>query len=113
MKKGRNVKVGIVVALLLLVVGYAVVSATLSFNGTAKFKGDQTEFNKNIRFVADTDAAKHATIVSSIAGKTGTVNVSADGKTLTFTTPVLSVLNETATVNYYVENTGQYDAFCP
>ncbi len=109
MKKGKNAKVGIIVALLLLVVGFAAVSATLYFNGTATLKGNADEFDKNLRFVADTDEAKKATIVSSL-DKEGTVSVSTDGKTLTFTTPVLDVVNETVTVNYYVENRGQYDA---
>ncbi len=112
MKKGKSVKVGIVIALLLLVVGFAVITTTLNINGTAKFQGNASDFDKSIRFVADTDTAKHATIVSSMESKKddGTVSVSSDGKTLTFTTPVLDTVNETATVSYYVENRGQYDA---
>lgn len=111
MKKSKNAKVGIIVALLLLVVGFAAVSAVLNLNGTINFTGNQDEFNENLVFVADTDEDKHATISESSLGKTGgTVNVSPDGKTLTFTTPVLDMVNETVTVSYYVENRGQYNA---
>lgn len=110
MKKGKSVKVGIVIALLLLVVGFAAVSATLDFDGKTTLKGNMTEFNENLRFVLDTDAAKHATIESSMEKEEGTVKVDATGKTLTFTTPVLDTVGETATVSYWVENRGQYDA---
>lgn len=110
MKKGKSVKAGIVIALLLLVVGFAVVSTTLNINGTAKLKGNDDEFAKSIRFVADTDETNKATISSSMEDKAGTVSVSADGKTLTFTTPVLDTKDETATVTYWVENVGDYNA---
>lgn len=113
MKKGKSVKVGIVIALLLLVVGYATVTAVLNINGTAKLKGNQSEFDANLRFVMDTDEAKHATIALSIdssATDQGEVSVGPKGKTLTFETPVLDVVGETATVTYWVENRGQYDA---
>ncbi len=111
MKKGKSVKAGIVIALLLLVVGFAAVSTTLNFNGTVQVKGNATEFDQNLRFVGDDDEAKHATIVGSMPEKEGsTVTVSKNGKTLTFTTPILNTVDETATVSYWVENRGQYDA---
>lgn len=108
MKKGKSVKVGIVVALLVLGVGFAVISTTLNMNGTANLKGNASEFNKSILFVKD--GAKAAKIEASIPEKTGAVTVSEDGKTLSFETPILDTVNETATVTYYIENRGPYDA---
>ena len=110
MKKGKSVKVGIVVALLLLIVGFAAVATKLTFNGTAQLQGNATEFDKNLRFVGDSDADKRATIVSSMNKEGITVQVSPNGKQLTFNTPVFDTVGETATVSYYVENRGQYDA---
>lgn len=110
MKQGKSVKLGIVIALFLLVVGFASVSASLAFNGTAKFQGNATDFDNNIRFVGDTDEAKKATITSSTGKEGATVEVSSDGKTLTFVTPIMDTVNETTTVTYNVENRSQYDA---
>ncbi len=110
MRQGRSAKIVIVVALFLLVVGFAAVSAKLTFNGTAQLKGNSTEFDKNLRFVGDSDENKKATIVSSMNKEGITVQVSPNGKQLTFNTPVFDTINETATVSYYVENRGQYDA---
>jgi len=109
-KKGKQVKTGIVLVLFLLVVGFAAVSATMNINGTASFTGNATEFANNLRFVKETDPDKKPTMTSSLSKEVVAPTVTADGKTLKFTTPVLDTVNETATVSYWVENYGQYAA---
>ena len=109
MRKGKSIKLAVVVVVLLMLVGFAAVSTVLQFNGTASLKGNTTEFDENLRFVSA--GAKAPTIESSM-GKTGnkSVSVSDNGKQLTFVTPEFNTVGETATVTYYVENRGQYDA---
>lgn len=109
MRKGKSIKLAVVVVVLLMLVGFAAVSTVLRFNGTASLKGNATEFENNLRFVST--GAKAPTIVSSM-NKTGnkSVSVSDNGKQLTFVTPEFNTVGETATVTYYVENNGQYDA---
>ncbi len=109
MRKGKSIKLAVVVAVLAMLVGFAAVSTVLRFNGTVSLKGNAAEFENNLRFVST--GAKAPTIESSM-NKTGnkSVSVSDNGKQLTFVTPEFNTVGETATVTYYVENVGQYDA---
>ena len=107
-KKDSSVKLGIVVALLFLTVGFAAVSTVLYVNGTITFGENNENFDKNIRF--SKQESKEAKIEDSTGAVGGTVSVSENGKTLEFETPVLNNLGQEVTVSYHIENRSQYDA---
>ena len=98
MKKNKTAKTGIIVAILLLAVGFAAITTTLVINGTAKIVPDSEDFEKNIIF---TDA-------SATEGATATI--SDDGKTITFTTQEMKNIGDEATLTYKIQNKSQYDA---
>lgn len=98
MKKNKTAKTGIIVAILLLAVGFAAISTTLIINGTAVIKPDEENFQKNVIF----------TEVSASEGATATV--SDDGKTITFTTQEMKSIGDEATLTYKIQNKSQYDA---
>ena len=92
-------RASIVVAILLLAVGFAAVSTTLIINGNAKV-GENTE-DFNVIFTAAT-----------LDGKDVYANViSQDKKTITFETNDLKTLNQTSILTYEVtNNSANYDA---
>ncbi len=98
MKKNKTAKTGIIVAILLLAVGFAAITTTLVINGTAKIVPDSENFEKNVIF----------TDVSATEGATATV--SEDGKTITFTTQEMKSIGDEATLTYKIQNKSQYDA---
>lgn len=103
MKKNKTAKTGIIVAILLLAVGFAAISTTLVINGTAKIKPDEEDFKNNVIFTAvDVDATSKA------AGATATV--SEDGKTITFTTQEMDTIGAASVLTYKIKNSSQYDA---
>ena len=69
MKKNKTAKTGIIVAILLLAVGFAAITTTLYINGTAVIKPDDENFKKNVIFTdVDVDATAKA------AGATATLS---------------------------------------
>ena len=54
MKKNKTAKTGIIVAILLLAVGFAAITTTLVINGTAKIVPDSENFEKNVIFTEAT-----------------------------------------------------------
>ena len=92
MKKNKTAKTGIIVAILLLAVGFAAITTTLVINGTAKIVPDSENFEKNVIF---TEA---------------TATISDDGKTITFTTQEMKNIGDEATLTYKIKNASQYDA---
>lgn len=103
MKKNKTAKTGIIVAILLLAVGFAAISTTLVINGTAKIKPDEEDFINNVIFTdVDVDATSKA------AG--ATASVSADGKTITFTTQEMDTIGAESVLTYKIKNTSSYDA---
>ena len=99
MDKTRNkIFVGCLALLLVMVVGYALFSQSLTINGTAKAEG-----KFNIEF---TEAS-----IKTEKGSTGaTATISDDGKTLTITIPKLEYPGAYVDVSYTVKNTGTIDA---
>ena len=92
-------KGGIVVAILLLAVGFAAISTTLIMNGTTKVGENTDDFS--VIFTAatldGTDVYKNV--------------ISEDKKTITFETNDLKTLNQTSVLNYEVtNNSANYDA---
>ena len=94
----RN-KASIVVAILLLAVGFAAVSTTLIINGNAKI-GENTDDFSVIFTAATLDGTDvYANVISQ------------DKKTITFETSDLKTLNQTSVLNYEVtNNSANYDA---
>ena len=103
MKKNKTAKTGIIVAILLLAVGFAAITTTLYINGTAVIKPDDENFKENVIFTdVDVDATAKA------AGATATL--SADSKTITFTTQEMKSIGDTAVLSYKIKNGSQYVA---
>ena len=92
-------KGSIVVAILLLAVGFAAISTTLIINGTTKVSENADDFS--VIFTA-----------ASLDGQDVYANViSEDKKTITFETNDLKTLNQTSVLNYEVtNNSSNYDA---
>ena len=92
-------KAGIVIAILLLAVGFAAVSTTLIINGSVNIGENTDDFS-----VIFTSA--------SLDGQDVYTNViSQDKKTITFETSDLKTLNQTSVLNYEVtNNSANYDA---
>lgn len=110
MKKNKNTKVGIVVAVLLLAVGFAAVSTTLYINGTAIIKPDTENFVKNVVFM---DGEDQPTITSTVKGEnntTGSVTLDGDKRVITFVTPAFTNIGDNSVVEFDVENKSQYNA---
>lgn len=110
-KNNKNKKTGIIIAILLLAVGFAAVSTTLYINGTAKIVPDDSNFEENVVFLDGEDSSVTYPYMETNGGTGSTdVEVSADGKTLTFTTQVLKNIGDSATVYFKIHNGSQYDA---
>ena len=92
-------RASIVVAILLLAVGFAAVSTTLIINGNAKI-GENTDDFSVIFTAATLDGTDvYANVISQ------------DKKTITFETSDLKTLNQTSVLNYEVtNNSANYDA---
>ena len=89
----------IVVAILLLAVGFAAVSTTLIINGNAKVGENTDDFN----VIFTTATLDGADVYSTVVDDTK--------KTITFETNDLKTLNQTSVLNYIVtNNSSNYDA---
>lgn len=99
----RQIKITVIALLLAVTIGFAAITATLSFTGNVNINGSYDNFANNVTF---TDVAMDET--SKTAGATATVTNS--GKSVTFTTQTLDMLNETATLTYKIKNDSQYNA---
>lgn len=103
MKKRNSMKAGIIVAVLLLAVGFAAVTTTLVINGTIKIVPDTQNFEDEVIFAT-------ATVDETSKTAGSTAEIAEDGKSITLTTHDLKSINETVTLTYTVENGSNYDA---
>ncbi len=106
-KKKTSMKMGIIVAILLLAVGFAAVSTVLVINGTIKITPDEADFDENVIFSSAT-ATKEG-------GSEDEDNPSASidpetSKTITFTTQTMKDIGEQAILKYKIKNDSQYAA---
>lgn len=91
-------KKNVVVLVLLLVIGFAAVASVLIINGNVSVSFDSTEFTSGIVF-------------SKAESTDGTATIGADEQSITFDTKTLSMVDETAVLNFEVNNkSNQYDA---
>ena len=108
MRKNYSIKAGIVVLVLLLAVGFAAVTTTLIINGTINIGANSDDFRTNVIFSDVSVTGDAETGVTGDANATAVL--SADSKTITFTTQILDRIGESAVLTYKVKNDSQYDA---
>ncbi|MDE5630024.1 MAG: hypothetical protein K2G03_03080 [Bacilli bacterium] len=115
MKKKKSVKTGIIVAILLLAVGFAAVTTQLIINGIATIRPDNANFRKYVVFSNDDEHKPFLTTTgqsdTTLEGDDiGAVEVIDDGKTISFTTPIFNQIGEEVTLHYHITNRSQYNA---
>jgi len=109
MRKNKTAKMGIVVVILLLTVAFAVISTTLTINGTASVKSNNSEFEQNIVF-SNAEGTKPYLLVNDSTEKTD-VTVAADRKSISFTVPTFDTIGNHAVLHYWIANEStNYDA---
>ncbi len=103
--KGKTKK-SIVVLVLLMVIGFAAVTTTLTINGVIRLGANQENFKNNLIF-------SKAELTYSDTNKTvaeGKVTISEDKKGINFNTQELKNIGENVTLTYDVTNNSQYRA---
>lgn len=103
--KGKTKK-SIVVLVLLMVIGFAAVTTTLTINGVIRLGANQENFKNNLIF-------QKAELTYSDTNKTvaeGEVTISEDKKGINFNTQELKNIGENVTLTYDVTNNSQYGA---
>lgn len=103
--KGKTKK-SIVVLVLLMVIGFAAVTTTLTINGVIRLGANQENFKNNLIFTK-------AELTYSDTNKTvaeGEVTISEDKKGINFNTQELKNIGENVTLTYDVTNNSQYEA---
>lgn len=103
--KGKTKK-SIVVLVLLMVIGFAAVTTTLTINGVIRLGANQENFKNNLIF-------SKAELTYSDTNKTvaeGEVTIREDKKGINFNTQELKNIGENVTLTYDVTNNSQYRA---
>ncbi len=103
--KGKTKK-SIVVLVLLMVIGFAAVTTTLTINGVIRLGANQENFKNNLIF-------NKAELTYSDTNKTvaeGEVTIREDKKGINFNTQELKNIGENVTLTYDVTNNSQYRA---
>lgn len=105
--KGKTSK-SIIVLILLLAVGFAAVTTTLTINGRIFVGENQDNFNDNLIFTKAelTYSEDVSTEVEEGEGAT----ISNDGKSISFTAKTLNSIGSVATLTYDITNNSQYNA---
>lgn len=97
-------RTGILIAILLMAVGFATVTTTLTINGTINYGYDKNDF------IVKFTKASVDNVESTTSGGNGPT-IGNDGKEITFTTKELKSLNDTSVLTFTVSNqSSQYDA---
>lgn len=112
--KGKTKK-SIVVLIVLLAIGFAAVTTTLTINGTIKLGANQKNFEDNLVFTRASldysDATK--TDIADVTGEGAEgdkLRILDRGKSISFTTETLKSIGETVTLSYDITNNSQYGA---
>ena len=92
-------KMALVLVILGLTVGFAAITTTLTITGTATIKANNEDFEKNVVFKA-----------GSASATSGTATISADGKSITFTTQTFDEIGDSTTLSYTITNKSTYKA---
>ena len=89
----------LIIGIVLLSIGFAAVTTILTINGTIKLGADADQFAKDVIF---TDARTE---------EGGSATISNDGKTITYTSKILTTVDETTVLDFEISNKSkQYDA---
>ena len=96
--KDKKIKLGIIIAFLVLGVAYAAITTNLSVGGSTSVKGDSSDFSDNVIFATAT------------ASSGSTATISTDKHTITFTTAELQTVGDEATLTYTIKNESNYGA---
>lgn len=99
MKRNKVSKTGIIVAILLLAIGFATVSTVLYINGVINIGPNTQDFEDKVIFKS-----------ASVGDGQGTAEITDNGKSIKFVTQVMKSINEVSTLTYTIENGSQYDA---
>lgn len=111
MKKNKTAKTGIVLAVLLLAVGFAAVSTTLYINGTAVIKANTKDFVDKFTFAdGNTDGSAAPAVTGSRTEVTGTATLDSTKRVMTVELTGFDSINDEATITFQTENKSQYDA---
>lgn len=106
MEGRKNTKMGILVAILVLAIGFATVTTTLYINGIIRVAPDTEGFEKGVVF-------ESATISSNTYSQTdfaGVANLTNNDKTIEFSTGTLKTIGEKVTLTYTIANNSTYNA---
>ena len=96
--KDKKIKLGIIIAFLVLGVAYAAITTNLSIVGSTSVKGDSSDFSDNVIFATAT------------ASSGSSATISTDKHTITFTTAELQTIGDEATLTYTIKNESNYGA---
>ena len=115
MKKNKTVKTGIIIAILLLTVGFAAVTTQLFINGVITLKPDSSNFKKYVVFADDSGYEPKITVndqfnLAANSNDMGSAEVTDEGKTIIFTTPIFYQIGDEVTLHYHIKNKSQYHA---
>ncbi len=106
MDNKRNIKIGIVVAVLFLAIGFAAVTSTLNIMGTTTIGPNDANFRQNVSFNSATLLHDGDTISSGATlGTTTNTN-----DTINVVIPEMNSIGDTYIVNYTIKNDSQYNA---
>lgn len=104
MKIKKIGKAAFLLTVLLIGVGYAAVTTTLTSTGSTKVVPQASNFEGNIVFDS---------VSASATGTTTTISqptLSTDKKTITFSTQTMTAVNDSAILSYKIKNTSVYNA---
>lgn len=104
MKRNKNLRNGIIVAILLLAVGFATVTTTLIINGDVGVSKMENDYVRDMVFTA-------GTIKDQNGENVGSATVTNNGKTLslTFDAPISS-MDDVFKIEYTVANNSDFDS---
>lgn len=105
--KGKTKK-SILVLVVLLSIGFAAVTTTLTINGTLRLGANQDNFKDNLIFTKA--ELTYSEDVSTEAEEGENATISEDGKSISFTTRTLKNIGSVATLTYDITNNSQYTA---
>lgn len=105
--KGKTKK-SIIVLIVLLAIGFAAVTTTLTINGTIRLGANQENFKENLIFTKA--ELTYSDEVSTVEEEGEGATISEDGKSISFTTRTLTDIGSVATLTYDITNNSQYTA---
>lgn len=108
--KNKNTKMGILIAILVLAIGFATVTTTLYIRGTIKVAPDEQGFKEGVVF-ASASLESNAYSATDFAAISSITDPGTNGVTLIeFSTGALKTIGEKVTLTYTIKNKSSYKA---